>query len=82
MFDDKNLEPGPFCWFGGFPNECLPDLNEFPVARHTKGNAEGIKNPRANVRVVPLSGFEAVDDIGQLSVKLFGDAVAAAGSSI
>lgn len=76
QFEETSLDLGPFYWFGGLPNERLPELNGFPVASHTKGNSEGIKNPRPNIRVVPLSAFDPVNNIGQLSVKLFGDAVA------
>jgi hypothetical protein len=30
--------------------------------------------PRANIRVVPLSKFERVENIGELSVRMFSDA--------
>ena len=82
LFDQRTLDLGPFYWFGGSPTKPLPDLSQFDVAKHTKGNSEGIKNPRPNIRVVPLSEFEPVNNIGQLSVKLFGDAVADVDSSI
>ena len=72
-FDPRTLDLGPFYWFGGLPAKPLPDLNEFPIAKHTKGNAEGIKNLRASIRVVPLSRFQEVAKIEDLSVKLFGD---------
>jgi hypothetical protein len=72
-FDPETLDLGPFYWFGGLPKKPLPDLTEFPIAKHTKGNAEGIKNLRANIRVVPLSRFCEVATIEELSVKLFGD---------
>lgn len=76
LFDDENLNLGPFYWFGGAPNEPLPDLRDFPIAKHTKGNAQGVKHPRPNLRVVPLSRFEPVPTVAQLAVRLFGDAVA------
>lgn len=76
LFDQATLDLGPFYWFGGLPNERIPDLNEFPIAKHAKGDSKGIKNPRPNIRVDPLSEFDPVNNIGQLSVRLFGDAVA------
>lgn len=82
LFDQTTLDLGPFYWFGGLPTQPLPDLRKFPVANHTKGNSEGIKNARPNIRVVPLSEFEPVDRISQLSVKLFGDAAAPAVNNI
>lgn len=76
MFDDRTLQLGPFYWFGGAPKECLPDLSGFAVAKHTKGNSEGIKGSRPNLRVVPLSAFVKVPTIAELAVNLFGDEVA------
>lgn len=74
LFDDKTLNLGPFYWFGGAPNEPLPDLRSFAIAKHTKGNAKGVKNPRPNLRVVPLSAFAPVRSISELAAKLFGNA--------
>jgi len=76
LFDEKSLNLGPFYWFGGGPNQPLPDLSSFAVAKHTKGNAQGIKNLRPNLRVLPLSAFAPVGSISELAVKLFGNAVA------
>lgn len=72
LFDERTLELGPFYWFGGLPGEKLPDLNEFDVAKHTKGNSQGVKAERPNLRVVPRSAFEHVADIKTLAALLFG----------
>lgn len=71
-FDPTTLHLGPFHWLGGLPHERLK-LDKFATAKHTKGNAQGIKNPRLNIREVPLTAFDPVEDIGQLSVRLFGN---------
>jgi hypothetical protein len=42
------------------------------VAKHTKGNAEGIKGERPNLRILPRSHFEPVDSLDSLLCKLFG----------
>jgi hypothetical protein len=76
VFDPKTLTLGPFYWFGGPPKQKLPDLTEFHVAKHTKGNAQGVKNLRPNLRVVPLSRFERIPSISLLTVRLFGPTVA------
>ena len=76
LFDDKTLNLGPFYWFVAAPNEPLPDLSGFAIAKHTKGNAQGVKHLRPNLRVVPLSAFEPVRSIPELAVKLFGNTVA------
>jgi len=78
LFDQETLTLGPFFWFGGAPNEPLPDLSSYPVAKHTKGNAKGVKNPRPNLKVVPQSAFESVPTIEQLAIKLSGAGAAKA----
>jgi hypothetical protein len=75
LFDEQSLQIGPFYWFGGAPNKPLPDLSGFPIAKHTKGNAQGIKNLRPNLRVVPVSAFERIEDVAGLSSRLFGATV-------
>lgn len=72
MFDQKTLDLGPFFWFGGDPNSPLPDLSSFAIAKHTKGNAQGVKASRPNMRVVPLTAFEAVGTVPVLAERLFG----------
>lgn len=73
LFDERTLELGPYYWFGGAPGQPLPSIKEFEVSKHTKGNAEGVKNLRPNLRVVPLSAFQAIADVPQLAGKLFGE---------
>jgi hypothetical protein len=72
MFEQRNLELGPFLWFGNTPGRQLPDLGGYRIAKHTKGNAEGIKLERPQIRVVPKTAFELVETIPALALKLFG----------
>ena len=71
-FDPNTLCLGPFLWFGAAPGLPLPDISTFKVAKHAKGNAQGIKLERPNVRVIPKSRFESIATIGELVIKLFG----------
>jgi hypothetical protein len=71
-FDEKTLELGPYLWFGGNPGERLPDITAFPVALHTKGNAQGVKVARPNVRILNRGAFELVESTSQLVERLFG----------
>jgi len=71
-FNPKTLDLGPFLWFGGPPGEPLPDTSRLRVARHTKGNAQGRKGERPNVRVLPKGRFEKLDSMRQLIGCLFG----------
>jgi hypothetical protein len=60
-------------WFGGLPREPLPDLGE-RVARHSKGNAAGVKLERPNIRLLNLGDFTKLDGIAELLDRLFGPA--------
>ena len=72
-FDPKTMHLGPFLWFGGEPGLPIPDLNDFKVAKHTRANAQGIKQERPNQRSIPRSAFESLPDFDPLVTKLFGD---------
>jgi hypothetical protein len=71
-FDERTLALGPFLWFGAGPGKQLPDLTGYRIARHTKGNAQGVKLERPMMRVVPLSRFKTVGSIAALAELLFG----------
>jgi hypothetical protein len=72
MFDPGTMEIGPFRWFGGKPGEPLPDLSGFPVARHTKGNADGEKAYRKNIRILNKGTFVEIKTIVGVIERLFG----------
>jgi hypothetical protein len=61
-----------YLWFGGPPGKPLPDIGGMKVAKHTKGNAEGVKAERRNLRIVPRSQFKRLDTIDALLSQLFG----------
>lgn len=71
-FDEATLALGPFAFFGGLPGKPLPDLDGMKVARHTKGNAQGIKAERPNHREVPLTRFQPAASIDDVVTYLFG----------
>lgn len=70
-FDPKTLDLGPFAFFGGTPGEKLPSLQAMKTAKHTKGNAQGIKAERPNIRLVPLSRFTPLETMDDVVEKLF-----------
>ena len=49
-------------------------MADFKTAKHTKANAQGVKQERANTKVIPKSKFESVSNMGALVEKLFGAA--------
>lgn len=66
------LQLGPYLYFGGSPGAPLPPLDVFKVARHTKGNAQGKKLFRPNLREVPHGAFTKVATLVDLHRLLFG----------
>lgn len=61
-----------YLFFGGNAGKPLPTLEGFKVAKHTKGNAQGVKNPVLSKRIVLKSRFEKVNDATELVQRLFG----------
>jgi hypothetical protein len=77
IFDEDTLALGPFLWFGGLPGHALPNIYSLPVAKHTKGNAQGVKAERPNIRVLRRAVFEQVTAIPELVARLFGQVATA-----
>ena len=71
-FDQQTLDLGPFLFFGESPGQPLPEITGMQIGKHTKGNAQGVKAERPNIRTVPLSKFERLGTIEQVVTKLFG----------
>ena len=70
-FDQKNLNLGPFLFFGGKPGEQLPELSQFKLAKHTKGDAEGHKAERPNIRTINKGHFTSYETIEGIYYALF-----------
>lgn len=51
-FNNDTLELGPFYCFGANPGQPLPSLEGLKIAKHTKGDAAGIKLERPNIRIL------------------------------
>ena len=75
LFENDTLKLGPFLWLGGLPAQPLPDINIFPMGKHTKGNSQGEKLDRPRIRIVPWSAFKPVQTIDDLALELFGSEV-------
>ena len=71
-FDEATLQLDEYLWFGNAPGHRLPDLSGFKVARHTKGDARGLKAERPMVRVIPKGQFVRIPTMDQLTERLFG----------
>jgi hypothetical protein len=71
-FDRKTLALGPFLFFGGQPGLPLADLSGKKIARHTKGNKDGLKAERPNIRVLNKGDFQKIETIEELYQQMFG----------
>jgi hypothetical protein len=80
IHDSTTLELGPFLWFGGAPGEPMPDSGR-KVARHTRGDANGLKGERSHHRLIARSRFVKVESVAELVMLLFGQAVSSGSSS-
>ena len=45
---NPDLAFASFLWFGGPPGEPLPDIRHLRIAKHTKGNADGVSRMHAD----------------------------------
>ena len=61
-----------YLFFGNSPGELLPSLEGFKMAKHTKGDAQGLKKERPLIRQIPKSKFIELSGIKELLEKLFG----------
>jgi hypothetical protein len=68
--DEASCEMVSFRFFGDRNGGPIPDVGD-AVARHTKGNAEGFKAERRELRTVPLKRFERIRSIQELAGALF-----------
>ena len=73
-FDESTLTLGPFLYFGAQAGEQIPSLVGRKIAKHTKGNKDGVKTERPNIRVLPKGSFKEIDNIYGVYSKLFSKA--------
>jgi hypothetical protein len=70
-FNEKTMGLGPFLYFGAEAGKPLPTLDNRKVAKHTKGNKDGVKAERPNVRVMPKGSFKEIKSIDEIYAQLF-----------
>jgi hypothetical protein len=81
-FDRSTMKLGPFLFFGAEPGLPLPPLDAFKMAQHTKGDKDGVKKGRPNLRIVRKSQFREIADIPTLYAALFGTSVVDSASAL
>lgn len=67
--DDVNIVG--YRWFGAALGEPFPEISDKKVAKHTKGDKDGVKAERPNHRIFRKSAFETVGNIDGIIERLF-----------
>ena len=73
-FDPATVELGPYLWFGARPGEPALSLGS-KLARHSKGDKDGVKAFRPNIRILPIGRFQRLATIDEVADALFGQVV-------
>jgi hypothetical protein len=68
----RDLNMGPFFWFGGAPGEPLPPIADYPNPLRATHNKDGVRPPRQNHRMVPGGKFRTLMTLDEVLVALFG----------
>jgi hypothetical protein len=71
VFNEERLTFSHFLFYGGSAGEALPSMDNLPTAKHTKGNKDGVKLERANIRVINKGQFQRLNTIEEVFDKLF-----------
>lgn len=69
---DHELNLRSYRWFGARPGEPLPNLQDHPIAQHTRANASGTKPARPEHRQVSHREFEMLSSLDDVLDRLFG----------
>jgi hypothetical protein len=70
--DSETLVPRAFDWLDLPAGISLKDDLRGKVAKHTKANAQGVKNLRANIWEIPRTSFKSLATIEAVFDALFG----------
>ena len=73
FFNPDSLKLGPFLFFGDNAGKPLPDLSNYRIAKHNRGNAQGVKAERPNIRVLNKGNFTKFASVEELFDVLFGN---------
>lgn len=70
-FDDITMSLGPFLFFGDYAGMPLPGITGYKTAKHSKGDKDGFKAERPNMRIIPKGKFKKIDSIEGIYEQLF-----------
>lgn len=72
MILENDLRIRDYRWFGGSPGNTLPSMSGLSPSKRLRRDKAGERPPRSNHIDVPISKFEMVSTIADLTSKLFG----------
>ena len=72
-FNADTLDLGPFLYFGSGLNEALPNIENARIGKHTKGNQDGVKAERPNIRDINKGEFTSYSTVHEIYTVLFGE---------
>jgi len=68
----RDLDLGPFYWFGAEPGGPLPSLAAYANPRRATHNKLGERPLRKNHHEIPTSAFQKLQSMEEVLTKLFG----------
>lgn len=72
-FNEETMQLGPYLYFGASePGKPMESLAGRRAAKHTKGNKDGFKAQRENLRVLPKGAFRSYSSVEEVYEQLFG----------
>ena len=71
IFSEDTMELKEFLFFGGAAGQRMTDISNYPLAKHTKGDKDGVKKERKNIRKVSKGKFTSYKSIEEIYEQLF-----------
>ena len=71
VFDEDKLMFDHFLFYGDRAGEPLPNIDNLKIAKHTKGNKDGIKAERPSIRIINKGQFQIIHTVDDLYNELF-----------
>lgn len=70
-FNQETMRFEDYLFYGAEPGKPLNNLDNLKVARHSKGNKDGVKHQRPNIRIINKGEFVSFDTVESLYHALF-----------
>lgn len=71
IYFDEAMNLIHFFYFGANAGHPMPSIADLKTAKHSKGNKDGFKAERQNIREIPKGKFKKINSIEDLYEQLF-----------